>query len=204
MASLFPRPAALAFCLAWLAAAAPAQDVLPQLQSTLPINLDADSSEFDRRRDRLLFRGLRISQGALGIQADEAEASRLDFGDSLWIFRGNVVIQNGDTVVRCERAEMTFKGHQLRNAKLAGAPASFEQRPAAGGEATRGRAGQLDYNLGNGVISMAGDAWLSDGANEISGNRITYDLRREFVIADAEGNGQVRMKINPPEREARP
>jgi lipopolysaccharide export system protein LptA len=46
---------------------------------------------------------------------------------------------------------------------------------------------------------MSEDAWLSDGANEVSGNRISYDLISEYIIADSDETGQVRMKINPPQ-----
>ena len=50
---------------------------------------------------------------------------------------------------------------------------------------------------------MSKNAWLSDGSNEISGNRIIYDLKKEYIIADADESGQVRMKINPPEQKER-
>jgi hypothetical protein len=39
------------------------------------------------------------------------------------------------------------------------------------------------------------------GSATAPGDRIAYDLRREYVTADAGGTGQVRMKINPPPRD---
>ena len=44
--------------------AQPEAPVLTAPDATLPIELDADFSEFDRRNDRLVFRRLRIVQGA--------------------------------------------------------------------------------------------------------------------------------------------
>ena len=57
----------------------------------------------------------------------------------------------------------------------------------------------MEYDADNGIIRMLENAWLSDSANEVSGNRIAYDLNRQYIIADADEDGQVRMKIIPPE-----
>ncbi len=110
------------------------------LERGLPINLDADWSEFDRTRRRLLFRGLVIRQGPLQIQADAAEAERLDFNDARWIFRGNVLIVNDGTRLWADAAEAEFSAHQLVNALLTGSPARFEHQHPADQKRTRGRA----------------------------------------------------------------
>jgi lipopolysaccharide export system protein LptA len=182
--------------------AAPGRAQLPDLatQTALPIDLDAASSEFDRRNNRLVFQHLRIRQGTLSVTADVGEATRLDFENSRWTFKGNVIIDNQGARVFCDDAELMFVGHALRSAKLRGAPARFEQqRPDA--PLAQGRAGAMDYDVAAAIIHLSQDAWLSDGANEVSGDRIAYDLRREYVTADAGGTGQVRMKINPPPRD---
>jgi lipopolysaccharide export system protein LptA len=168
-------------------------------QPDLPIDLDAESSAFDRRNNRLVFQRMQITQGALRIVADVAEATRLDFENSRWIFRGNVVIENKGARIVCDDAELQFIGHELRNARLNGAPARFEQqRP--GSPPTQGRAKTIDYDVTGAMIRLSGDAWLSDSANEVQGERISYDLRREYVTADSGEDGRVRMRINPPSR----
>jgi lipopolysaccharide transport protein LptA len=179
---------------------APTIDV--EAQKALPIALDADASEFDRKNDKLLFTGLRITQGALHIEADDAEANRLDFQDSQWIFFGNVVIENVGTTARSDYAEIHFQNHQIENAILRGKPAHFRQVSVEDQQVTEGRAKVMDYDLQSGQIRMLEDAWLSDGSNEVTGSRITYDLVREYIIADADESGGVRMKINPPESES--
>ena len=52
--------------------------------SRLPISLDADFSDYDGKSSMLTFTGLRLSQGNIGIEADEGRASKLDFEDSVW------------------------------------------------------------------------------------------------------------------------
>jgi lipopolysaccharide export system protein LptA len=208
MAILRRNLTALAFALALTGVGPFAWAQAPDLalQKTLPIALDADSSEFDRKNDRLLFKGLRITQGSLHIEADEAEANQLDFEKSRWIFSGNVVIENVGTKAYCDYAEIFFLEHQIQNAVMRGQPARFTQIRLGDdletqGE-TQGRANAMEYDLQSGLISMSKDAWLSDGSNEVSGDRITYDLVREYIIADADESGQVRMKINPPEKKS--
>ncbi len=179
-----------------------AQDKL-SFDATLPITLDADSSEFDIRKGKLTFTGLRISQGTLGIKADKAEASKLDFEDSVWVFSENVVIDNAGTLIYCDRAEINFKEHRLIDAVVTGNPARFLHPATEYIKQKEGRANEMEYDLVSGIISMAGDAWLSDGSNEISGARISYDISRDYVIANGE-DGQVSMKINPPESSQEP
>lgn len=170
------------------------------LPGNLPIELDAAWSELDRRSDRLLFRDLTVTQGDLRLQADEAIASPADFENSRWVFTGNVVMQSADARVSAEQAEISFGAQRLQVILLTGNPARFEQLARREGLPTAGRAGLMEYDLTSGVVLMSGEAWLSDGNNEISGARISYDLRNERVTADADETGQVRLRITPPER----
>ncbi|HHQ14914.1 MAG TPA: hypothetical protein ENK16_07775, partial [Chromatiales bacterium] len=61
-----------------------------EIDPGLPINLDAESSEFDRLNNRLAFTKVHITQGPLDIQADAGSAARLDFEDTVWTFSGQV------------------------------------------------------------------------------------------------------------------
>jgi lipopolysaccharide export system protein LptA len=169
------------------------------ISDTLPINLDADSSEFDRLNNRLVFRGLRLSQGALGIAADDAEANQLDFDNSVWVFRGNVLIESGDTRAWADEATVRFESHQMAYAELRGEPARFEQRRMDSEALAEGRALTMQYDIPGASIRLIDDAWLTDGKNEVSGATIAYDLAREYIVADSDPSGQVRMKIIPPE-----
>ncbi len=195
-------------CVALVAFAYAQAQELPEIPDvatlrSLPIDLDADSSEFDRKRNRLVFRGLQIRQGPLRIDADEATATRLDFDDTLWVFAGNVRIENTGSTAWADSADILFQEHRIRSAEMTGRPVRFQQVSVAKEDGsittTRGRANVMQYDVDTGVVSMAQDAWLSDGSNEVTGDRISYDLNREIIIADAEQSGQIRMKIIPPE-----
>jgi len=178
----------------------PAPPQLTPADPTLPIDLDAAFSELDRRNNRLIFRQLNIRQGALAIRADEATADPADFEDSVWVFTGNVRIENAGTRTSCDRAELTFRGNKLRKAVLTGKPARFSQAGTGDNPATTGHGELLEYDLDAATIQLATDAFLSDGKSEIAGNRIAYDLRREVVTAGGTEGGQVRMRITPQQK----
>ena len=65
-----------------------------------PIVLDAQSADADLANNNVVFRKVRITQGDMAISADQGQGtkqrSRLDFDNSLWIFRGNVKIAMTD------------------------------------------------------------------------------------------------------------
>ncbi|MDJ0929267.1 MAG: lipopolysaccharide transport periplasmic protein LptA, partial [Gammaproteobacteria bacterium] len=159
----------------------------------------ADRIPRNRRTERLRFKGLYIKQGTLAIRADEAEADRLDFEDTVWTFSGNVLIENSTTRVWSDDAQVAFLNHQVDTATLQGSPARFEQVREEDERITRGRSAVMDYALETGIISMTGDAWVSDGANEVSGPRIAYDVTRDLIKAAGDEDGQVKMRIIPPE-----
>ncbi len=182
------------------AAEAPKASPLPLLvpaDAALPIDLDAAFSEFDRRNNRLIFRQLTITQGSLTIKADEATAEPADFENSVWVFTGNVSIENAGAQASCDRAELTFRDNQLRKGVMTGKPARFSQPGIRGNPATTGRSELLEYDLDAATIQLTTDAFLSDGRSEISGSRIAYDLRREVVTAGGSQDGEVRMRITP-------
>lgn len=177
--------------------AVPALPQLTPADATLPIDLDAAFSELDRRNNRLIFRQLQIRQGTLSIQADEATADPADFEASVWVFTGNVRIENAGTKASSEGAELTFRDNKLRKAVLTGKPARFSQAGSGDNPGTNGHGELLEYDLDAGTVQLARNAFLSDGKSEISGSRIAYDLRREVVTAGGGDGGQVRMRITP-------
>jgi lipopolysaccharide export system protein LptA len=189
-------------CLALTGPAQAAEDIVPPVgpETGLPIDLEAASSRFDGRARTLSFEKVRIRQGAMTIRADHGEAARLDFENSRWRFDGDVVLENQGTRVECDDADLQFEGHALRSAVLRGDPVRLEQQRAGSREPTKARAALMEYDVTAGTIRLTGAAWLSDGANDVSGERIAYDLRREYVTAEGDGDGQVRMKIKPPPR----
>jgi lipopolysaccharide transport protein LptA len=184
--------------LATIMSASYAQTILPELQTDMPITIDADSSEFDYETSRLVFHGLRMDQGNLGIEADVAETDKLDFTNGLWIFTGNVVIEAENAKLFCDEAKLTFIEHQLTTAELSGTPARFEQFNEESKQTNIGEANNIVYKLNAGTLELRDDARFADGANEISGDLITYDIAAKHLTAGSGSSGPVKILIEPP------
>ena len=167
----------------------------------LPISLDADSTAYDGKRSMLMFRGLRMTQGTIGIEADEGRASNLDFEDSVWQFSGNVVIDVENGHIECDTADLTFTEHQLTLATIEGTPATFELTRPGSEETTYAEAGKLRYDLLAGTIEFSGDAVITEGGNKIASNYLVYNIVEQRINAQGspEGDGKVRITYTPKE-----
>ena len=185
---------------ALLAGAAAGAGAAP-LDSRAPINLEAASSDFDYRNNTLLFKRVRITQGPLTVEAQEASATGLEFVNSQWTLRGQVRITLPDGKLTSDTATVSFKDNQIVRAQVRGTPAVFEQRLERTGQLAQGRAESIEYDVRNDTVQLAGDAWLSDGQNEIRGRTLVYDIGRQRVAANPGETepGGVRITINPQE-----
>ena len=72
-----------------------------------------------------------------------------------------------------------------------GSPASFEQQPPADDptRAARGHALSIDYDPVAGEVRLQGEAYLTDGCNETSTERIVYEFAQQRVRAQGSGPG---------------
>lgn len=200
MAASYPDRFCILVLLLFFAIWQPASAVLTGLR--LPISLDADSSDFDRKNKHLLFRGVRITQGGLGIEADRAEASQLDFENALWIFRGNVRIDLQTAFIESDEATLNFFDNRLSSAIIKGTPAEFEQQAAGESGPTKGRAGTMEYDFLTGTVKLSEEAWLRRGSDEITGNTLTYSIKDERMIASSDGtDNRVKIIITPAPRD---
>lgn len=164
----------------------------------LPISLDAESTDYDGRSSMLMFRGLRLTQGSIGIEAAEGRASKLDFQDSVWHFEGNVVIDVEDGHIESDSADLVFSDHTLKLATITGSPATFELRRPGSDEVTYAEARKLSYDLDTGVVEFSGDAVITEGGNKIASSYLVYNIRERRIKAQsAAGDERVRITYTP-------
>lgn len=175
--------------------AAPAGAQITDLR--LPISLDADATDYDGKSSMLVFRGLRLTQGNMGVEADFGQASQLDFEDSVWQFTGNVRIDTGDGLITCESADLRFAGHQLRHATITGSPATFELRRPGNEQMTYAEAGRLEYDFPDGIVEFEGNATITEGGNRISGNYLVYNIEEQRINAESGDGEKVKIIYTP-------
>jgi lipopolysaccharide export system protein LptA len=184
-----------AILISLLSAVAVAQITNPRL----PISVESDSSSYDGKNSMLMFRGLRVTQGNIGIEADEGRSSNLDFEDSVWQFSGNVVIEVENGHIECDKADLKFSNHQLTLATIVGSPATFELTRPGNDQTTYAEAGKLRYDLMSGVIEFSENATITEGGNQISSNFLVYNIIEQRINAQGspEGDGKVRITYTP-------
>ena len=179
--------------------AAPAPLGLPAGSSKLPINLEAASSDFDYKNNSLLFRRVKITQGPMLVTAQEASASGLNFENSQWNLQGQVQIVVPDGELQSSSAQVTFRNNAIVRAIVKGTPATFQQRLKDRGQLAKGKAEAIEYDVQAGTVRLTGQAWLTDGQNEIRGNTLIYDIGKQRVAANPNETdaGGVHITINP-------
>jgi lipopolysaccharide export system protein LptA len=172
---------------------------LPAGNSKQPINLEAASSDFDYKNNSLLFRRVKITQGQLQVMALEASASGLNFENSEWLLKGQVQILVPDGKLESSTAQVAFRSNEIVRAVIKGDPATFEQKLKDKGQLARGRASTIEYDVQASTVRLSGEAWLTDGQNEIRGNTLIYDIGKQRVVANPNEKdpGGVHITINP-------
>jgi lipopolysaccharide transport protein LptA len=196
MESTRPKPW-LAAILAALILPASAANILPVTRD--PIALDAESSEYDRNRNQLLFRQVRITQGGLSIAADQAVANSLDFAASTWEFAGHVELEGQGARITANEASIRFSNHQLVQATATGGPATFERDATPELRALAGDAEVIDYDAVSSKLELRGGAQLVDGANRFKGHRLVYLVEEDRLLASSSEarDEQVSVVITP-------
>lgn len=203
MAASFPsnhkpqrRPAALALATVVLACVATGQPEAAGRRDQ-PITVEADSTDFDYRNNVLVFRNVRITQGDARVEAAQATATGLEFENSRWRFEGRFRMTAEGATLESDTATVRFVNNEIDGAEVVGSPARFRQQ--RGDQLAEGRADRIDYDLQSQQVRLSGDAWLSDGRNDISGSRLVYGMREQRVLAEAaeQGGQPVRITINP-------
>ncbi len=169
------------------------------LDLRLPWDIDAESTSFDGKTSMIIFTGLRLSQGRIGIEANEGRATNTEGEDGSWQFTGNVVIDIENGHIECDSANLVFVKYQLRQATVTGSPATFELKRPGSDEVTRAEAGNFSYDVDAGIIEFSEQATINEGGNQISSNYLVYNITEQRINADASGteDGRVRITYTP-------
>lgn len=156
------------------------------------ITLDADSTEYDYRTQRMILTNAAIKQGNLRVTADRAEGTGLDSDNSRWIFTGNVHIASEKLgVLTSESATVDFRNNQLASALVKGHPAEFEQTSSKTGVLARGQADTIQYTVATDTVRLTGSARLQYGGTETMAPLVIYnvrDRRLQFAGGGAPGS----------------
>jgi lipopolysaccharide transport protein LptA len=180
-------------CLTALVASAATTSGSPATASPAPrqaIIVNAAFSRVNYQTGTATFKSILLVQGETRLTAERAQATGLSFESSLWTFGGNVLIVQPRGTLRSDQAVVQIRDNQIAVATATGHPALFErQRTHSRGE-VHGHADTIVQNAHDDTVRLSGDAWVSDGSNEISAPVIVYNSRDETVQAVSSGGSR--------------
>ena len=171
----------------------------PPALSTKPITVNAASVDVNYKAHTVVYRQVVISQGNIVVRADRARTIMgQDQQNSQWTLQGHVRIQAPPRgSLSADRAVVNVLGSRITRATVSGSPAQFMQQSKTGKPA-QGHAEQIVYDLNKGTVQLSGNAWLSDGRNQMSAPVLTYDVLKDRIKGSSPGNGgRVHITITP-------
>jgi lipopolysaccharide transport protein LptA len=167
--------------------------------SAKPITVNAASVDVNYRTHTVVYRQVVISQGNIVVRANRARTTMgRNQRNSRWTLQGNVHIHappHGS--LSADRAVVDVLGSRITQATVSGNPAQFTQRSKAGKPA-QGHADRIVYDLDKGTVRLSGNAWLSDGRNQMSAAVLTYSMLKDRIQGGGAGHvGRVHITITP-------
>ena len=151
------------------------------------------------------------THGISHITALRAEDTGADTGNSQIVLTGEVHADMAQGQFSASSATIGIVNKRINSIIAQGTPAQFLRRaqaaplPAGGAHATggnaagksapnaavsdlavHGHADSITYDLNSDTVQLNGDSWLTDGCNEFTSQRITYNLMSQTVQAGPE------------------
>jgi lipopolysaccharide export system protein LptA len=142
-----------------------------------------------------------IVVGADRLVADDAKRTST--------FEGNVVITQGSMRMTAQKVTVREDAQRHKVYEASGAPVTFRQKRANSEEWVEGFAQRAEFDDRNDVLKLFNDARVKSNQNEITGDFISYDMRRE--VAEVSGappgvapppDARVKVIILPPKKAA--
>jgi lipopolysaccharide export system protein LptA len=109
---------------------------------------------------------------------------------------GGVIITQGTLDIRSTQAVISSSGGEPVRAVLTGSPVTLKQE-LDDGKAMDAVARKVDYDLKTEIVVFTGNVSIQQPRGTMSGERVVYNLKTGRVDSGGEGNGRVKMTIQP-------
>lgn len=140
------------------------------------------------------------------ITADHSEADDLT---KTARFDGNVIVSQGTMRITAAKVDIREDAQKFKVLVATGSPVTFRQKRDKVEEFIEGEAQRAEYDEKSDMLRLFTRAHVKSGTNELTGDFISYDLKREVTEvaggppgAQAPQNSRVKVIILPPKRDA--
>jgi lipopolysaccharide export system protein LptA len=131
------------------------------------------------------------------IRADRAQVDRQA---QTIVYRGSVQVDQGTMRVRADEMTIEYEDQRVVRITAQGQPARYQQELEEDQGQVRADARTIVYNLQQEQLQLQGEAFLTQGGNEITGELIRYDIVAGRVDAEAGEEEPVRVTVQPASR----
>jgi lipopolysaccharide export system protein LptA len=148
--------------------------------------------------------------GAIAERADrdkpvrlEADQVSIDDARQVGIFTGDVVMTQGTLSISGEQVVAMQGPGGFEHGTVTGKPAEFRQKREGLNEFVEGSGARIEYNAITGIMDIYGQAHVKRGQDDVRGEHITYDPRKEtFQVSGGQAQlpgkpTRVQVVINP-------
>lgn len=119
-------------------------------------------------------------------------------------YSGNVIVEQGTLKIRADNITLNLDDKRsIKTAVATGRPATMQQIVTQEKGLAKGQANKIDYNAVTGIITLTGNAKLTQAGASFSGNTIRYSLKLGDVEANAGGGQRVELVFPPNESNSR-
>lgn len=149
--------------------------------------------------------GLVISMGAYALPSDRKqpvtlEADKATFNEKTGIttYTGNVIIQQGTLKLQADSLVANLGANkQIQSVTAQGKPARFQQQLNARDAMARGEGRKIVYNAQTGILTLTGNAFLSQNGATFRGENLTYSMNKGDIEANGGNKGRIQIVIPP-------
>ena len=104
------------------------------------------------------------------------------------IYSGNVVLNQGSLSIRAEKLTVFHVSGAATKIVASGNPAKLSQKPSADKDIVKAEAFEMIYERNLNLVTLKKQAELKQANSLVKGDRITYSISEEKVIAESNGN----------------
>lgn len=124
-----------------------------------------------------------------------ADSAQFDRKQGIVIYTGNVEFTQGTLRIDSDKLTVYGNDEQMEKAIAEGTPARYQQQIQADSPLTHAQALTIEYYAEQQQALLIGQAVLSQEGNEMTGERIHYDMVNETVQAGQDGDKPTRIKV---------
>ena len=104
------------------------------------------------------------------------------------IYSGNVVLNQGSLSIRAEKLKVFHASGAATKIIASGTPAKLRQKPSSDKDIVKAEAFEMIYERNLNLVTLKKQAELKQANSLVKGDRITYSISEEKVIAESNGN----------------